>query len=374
MPKNVHIRPYLSINVHTELEALLTLNNTPGLGSVKIRQLLNTFGSAESALHARPDDLKQLPGFGPQIIKHWNPADAAQQDLELADKANAAIIPFTDARYPKHLLSIPDFPPILYVKGSLTDDDLQSVAIIGTRAATHYGLETAFEFGKDLAENGLTVISGLARGVDTQAHEGARKTGRTIAVLGSGLCRIYPRENIKLAEIIADNGAVISEFPMNTPPDRMRFPQRNRIVSGLSSGLLLIEAPLKSGAMITMRLGKKHGKPLYVLPGRADNPNFDGNHSLLKTGQAKLVTHCQDILDDFQIKKCRKAIPSSPELEPNEKELLKIFPKEEIGIDELASRANLPIQKLNVLLMGLILKKQIKEYPGRVYKILRFNY
>ncbi|NGX57161.1 MAG: hypothetical protein K940chlam3_00044 [Chlamydiae bacterium] len=359
-----------------ELNALITLNSMPLLGSVKIQLLLQVFGSAVDALNASPEDLRKLPGFGSKIISQWNPEEATQTaelDQNLAHRFDAQIIPFTDKRYPKRLLNIPDFPILLYVKGDMTPSDHQSIAIIGTRSATHYGLEMAHKFGLELAHQGFTIISGLARGIDTAAHEGARKKGRTIAVLGSGLCNIYPSENKNLASVIAENGAVISEFPMNTPPDRQRFPQRNRIVSGMSSGILLIEAPVKSGAMITMRMGLAQGRNLYALSGRADIPNFEGNHTLIKSQQAKFVSKPEDIKEDFKgwlptIKKNLEIKPAPPKLEREEEELLKIFPQDEIGIDHLASLANLPIQKLNVLIMSLILKKQVKEYPGRIYK------
>jgi len=353
-----------------ELTALATLNNMPLLGSVRILQLLKEFGSAAEALKASPQQLKNISGFGDKIVDRWNIEAAvqlAEEDLELAQRFHVHVIPYTDKRYPKRLKCLADFPTLLYVMGDLRPEDEQSIAIVGTRTATHYGLEMAHRFGAELARNGLTIVSGLARGVDSAAHKGALETGRTHAVLGSGLCHLYPPENRDLAKNIIQNGALISEFPMKTPPDRHRFPRRNRIVSGLSAALLLVEAPIKSGAMLTMKRGLDQGQNLYALPGRVDIPNFQGNHSLIKQKQAQLITCPKDLVEEFvewhpPLKK------TQPQLEPDESDLLKLFPPDEIGIDRLATLSKLPIQKLNVLIMRLILKKQIKEYPGKYYK------
>lgn len=355
------------------MKELIMLNHMPLLGSVKTLQLLQAFGSAGQALKATPEQLRELPGFGPKIIQSWNVAKAgqlAEEDLELVNRYGVSLIPYTDPRYPKRLKALPDFPLLLYVMGELKPEDDQSIAIIGTRAATHYGNEMAQKFGSELARNGFTIVSGLARGVDSAAHRGALDSGRTLAILGSGLNHLYPPENRDLAREIIQNGAVISEFPMNTRPDRQRFPQRNRIVSGLSSGILLIEAPLKSGAMLTMKLGLKQEKKLYALPGRADIPNFQGNHELIKNQQARLVTCPQDIATDFGewLPTTQKILHSRPKLEPDEEELLKSFPPDEVAIDQLVVLTGLPIQKLNVLIMRLVIKKLIKEYPGRLYK------
>ncbi len=358
-----------------ELEALAALCAMPHLGPVKIRLLLKRFGSACQAIQAEPLEIAELPGFNPKIMSGWKTGlhqEAWQRDLELAHKLGVHLIPFNSPEYPKGLLELPDHPVLLYVMGSLTPQDRSSIAIVGTRHPSIYGLEMAEKIGHDLAARQMTVVSGLARGIDTAAHKGALSAGRTLAVIGSGLANVYPQENWELAKAIAKNGALISEFPMATPPDRLNFPQRNRIVSGMTLGTLLIEAPLKSGAMITMDRGKTQGRPLFALPGRADGENFQGNHDLIKRGHAQLVENAQDILthyqDLFALPSKSYVVHNNVFLEKEEEEFLKMLPVEETSIEELEQRTKLPIRKIHVLLMSLIIKRIIKEYPGKVYK------
>ena len=359
-----------------ELEAIVALSSLPHLGAVKIRLLIQCFGSARQALEADTHAIADLPGFGSLIVEMWKTRHKRvdwQRDIELVHRLNTQIIPFTSPDFPKRLLDIPDHPVLLYIKGNLKAADHQGFAIVGTRHASVYGLEMAERFGSDFAVQGVTVVSGLARGIDTAAHRGALKGGRTLAVIGSGLADIYPQENIALSRQIAENGALISEFPMATPPDRQNFPQRNRIVSGMTIGTILIEAPAKSGAMITMEKGLAQGRRLFALPGRADSENFRGNHLLIKQGEASLVENAYDVLDGFNDLFARqsKKMPSvamGPLLEKEEEELLRQLPVEEISLEAIEQKTKLPIRNLNILLMSLILKRVIKEYPGKIYK------
>lgn len=362
-----------------ELEALTILAGTPLLGSIKIRLLIDYFGSAQKALEADATEIEQLRGFGPKLVSSWGAwkqNNRWEEEFKLAAKLGMRIIPYTSLEYPKSLREIDDFPVILYIKGSLLPEDLNSLAIVGTRQASIYGNECAFEIAKDLASAKYTIISGLARGIDTSAHQGALLGGRTIAVIGSGLANIYPRENVALADRISEKGAVISEFSLTTPPDRHNFPQRNRIVSGMSRlGTLLIEAPLKSGAMITMEKAEAHKRPLFALPHRVDHANAKGNHELIKTGRAKLVESALDIRAAFEHNLDlfgRKETQTSPSifLTSEEEALLKLLPVEETNIEKIEHLTKLPIMKLNVLLMSLILKNVIKEFPGKIYKKL----
>lgn len=353
-----------------ETDAFLILLHTPGLGPVKIRGLVDRYGSSTAVL----DELEGLGDLGREI-RHTQNSGQWQKDRDLAQEQGVCLLPYTHTSYPASLRGLPDAPALLYVLGALDASDTQSLAIVGTRTAGIYGREMAEHFGRELAAKGWTVVSGLARGVDTCAHQGALESGRTIAVIGSGLARIYPRENQRLAQQIAEHGAVISEYPMLTPPDRQHFPQRNRIVSGISRGTLLIEAPRKSGAMITMDRAKKQGRKLFALPGRADGESFRGNHQLIKSGAASLVDDPEDICLAFEdlfglLPKQNQASPGarSVVLNPDEERLLGQLPDEEVGIEELASYTQLPISRLNILLMGLVLKKIVKEYPGRIYK------
>ena len=275
------------------------------IGPVRVRQLLNYFGSANAALEAGSASWSVLPGFSNKIIESWTrwyESPAWEQNLDLVERYGVKLVSFMDSEYPKSLLELPDYPIILYVKGELLPCDVKSVAVIGTRNATVYGLETAEKISEELVALGFTVVSGLARGIDTAAHYGALKQGRTLAVIGSGLANIYPRENESLARRISENGALISEFPMKTPPDRQNFPQRNRIVVGIPEGALLIEAPKKSGAMLTMGIALKQGRKLFVIPGRVDNDNYKGNLSLLKEGKAHLVECAEDVVRHFSEK------------------------------------------------------------------------
>jgi len=357
-----------------ENEAFAVLTSIQGLGALKIRQLVERFGSALAALTATPSAISALPGYE-RIGKTWNAWQEAttwQQDLALVAKTGVQLIPFTSPHFPKSLLETPDHPALLYVQGTLKSRDTHSIAIVGTRNASIYGSEMAETIGRDLAANGFTVISGLARGIDTSAHRGALDKGRTIAVIGSGLADIYPPENEHLAKHILKDGALISEFPMCTPPDRQNFPQRNRIVSGMTLATLLIEAPIRSGAMITMEKAFMQKRKLFALPGRADNENFRGNHALIKSGRATLVENSDDIISHFE-ELFPRIQPQTFDnqcfyLDNQEQRLLEIMSFEEIGIDALSSLSNHPIYQTQTILMGLVLKKAIKEFPGKIYK------
>ena len=360
-----------------ELEALIVLNRLPRLGSVKIRTLMQTFGSAEALMKAPLQEMASLFGFSLSMIERIK-TDLDKkiwlQELELAIQTGTTLIPFTSPKYPKRLLEIPDFPIILYVQGDKDVQDQPCLAIVGTRRASIYGLEIAERLGRELSNQGFTIVSGLARGIDTAAHQGALKGGRTIAVLGSGLCHLYPKENGPLSEAIKQQGAVISEFAMDAPPNRHHFPQRNRVVSGMTLGTLVIEAPLKSGAMLTAERAAAQGRPVFALPGRADHDNYRGNHLLIKENKAHLVETSEDILKFFAAPPslfAKMSPAGSPlGLEKEEEELLKKMPIQESSIEELERKCPGPIAKLNGLLMSLVLKKMIKEYPGKIYKKL----
>jgi len=353
-----------------ETEALTILAGIPNVGPQKFRQLLQRFGNAKTALEADSDTLSKIKGFGPQAIeswRRWKKEGRGQKELELIDKWGVQIVPFSDPRYPKRLKELPDAPPLLYVKGELKEE--KRIAVVGTRKATIYGREMAEKISEALAASGWSVVSGLARGIDTAAHKAALRAGRSLAVIGSGIASLYPRENRNLAEEIARQGALISEFPMETPPERQNFPKRNRIVSGISEALLLIEAPIKSGAMITMRLAKKQGRKRFALPGRADCDNYAGNLLLLREGECKLVCSSDEILADLGEKKAEKRRrPQFSGLSSEEKKFMDQLPAEELTIDGIAGLTKLPMTKLHVLLTSLLLKRAIKKYPGNYYR------
>lgn len=359
-----------------ELEALVALTSIPYLGPVKMKVMLETFGSALECLNADPKLIEEMRGFGTKIaagFKTWGHDKSWQDNLTLVKKYGVRIISYKSPEYPKDLLKLNDFPILLYVLGDLNAQDNMSLAVIGTRQASIYGLEAASKISEDLAAQGFTIVSGLARGIDTAAHHAALKKGRTIAVIGSGLADIYPKENLRLVELIAKNGAVISEFPMMTPPERQNFPRRNRIVSGMTKGSILIEAPIKSGAMITMEMALSQNKKLFAIPGRIDNENFQGNHLLIKRRHAELVENAADIWKsfesfEFQAPLKNQDFPVKSLFSMEEEELLAKLPTIEFSMEELTQLINWPAQKLNVLLMSLMLKRAIKEYPGKIYK------
>jgi DNA processing protein len=358
-----------------ELEALLILSQLPLVGSIKVRLLMQHYGSATAVLKAPLEEIASFPGFGTKILQSWKKGleeGEWKQNLILAERLQAHLIPFTSPHYPKRLLEIGDYPLILYVQGELRKEDQRCLAVVGTRQASVYGQEIAHRLSGELTQAGFTIVSGLARGIDTAAHRGALEKGRTLAVLGSGLASLYPTENIALAGAIRQQGALISEFAMATPPDRQNFPQRNRIVSGMTMGTILIEAPQKSGAMLTVERALSQGRPAFALPGRVDQDSFRGNHALIKERKAELIENVEDILKNFEdcslplvFKSTKK--PSFP-LEKEEEELLRQMPIQEVSIEELVAHLQWPVSKLNGLLMGLVLKKIVKEYPGKIYK------
>lgn len=284
--------------------AAITLNLIPTLGSIRICRLLDFFGSPELILHADETMLRQVRGIGPELaaaIRSWKTTVNAEKELELADKAGASVTTIFDDTYPAPLRELPDPPIVLYHHGQwFPSDGERSVAIVGSRQATPYGRLTTRKFASELAECRVTVISGLAKGIDTEAHNAALVTGgRTIAIIGSGLNRLYPVENAPLAARISDGrGAVVSEFPMNMGPSRTTFPMRNRIVSGWSKATLVVEAPARSGALITAHTANEQGRLVYAVPGPVDRTSSDGCHSLIREG-AILATCAQHIIDDF---------------------------------------------------------------------------
>lgn len=355
-----------------ELEALVALTHIPFLGSVKIRLLLQQFGSALHALNVDLAEIAKLPGFGKKILSHWPHWKNTkwQEDLELVHRYSVKLVPFTSSDYPTALREILDFPLLLYILGELREEDSRSIAIVGTRNSSIYGKEAAEKISADLASMGYTIVSGLARGIDTAAHQGALKQGRTLGVIGSGLANLYPKENAALAREMIKKGALISELPMLTPPEKHHFPRRNRIVCGMTQAILLIEAPLKSGAMLTMQNAQDQKKKLFALPGCVDNENFKGNHLLIKNGHATPVENADDIASFFEgctpFRQEKESI--NTHLTPEEQKLIAQLSQEKLSVEHIEQVTHIPLTKLNVLLTGLVLKKAIKEFPGKMYK------
>jgi DNA processing protein len=288
--------------VSDELRDTLRLALVSGVGPRTRRELIERFGSPAAVLGAAPSDLRGVFGVGPKLCRRICAAGDeidAEAEIALCREHGVRILTDSDASYPRMLREIHDPPGVLFVRGDIKPDDALAIGIVGTRHATQYGLQQAERLAGSLARAGLTVVSGLARGVDAAAHRGALAAGgRTLAVLGSGVLNIYPPEHDKLADEVCEHGALISEAPPRAAPMAGVFPQRNRIISGLSLGALIVEAGDRSGALITARLANEQGREVFAVPGRVDNRNARGCHRLIRDG-AKLVETADDVLEEL---------------------------------------------------------------------------
>ena len=356
----------------THLEACVALNMIPQMGPVRLRRLLDAFGSAEQILLARHDQLAAIDGITRPLaenITRWQ--DHADPTAELKKTADlgAHVITAQDDEYPSALREIHDPPIVLYVRGGITDRDRQAIAVVGSRKATHYATESAKKLSFQIAYAGLTIVSGLARGIDTAAHQGALAAkGRTIAVIGSGLGCLYPPENAELAERIAASGAVISEFPIDTAPDRQTFPIRNRIVTGCSFGVLVVEAGANSGALISANMAAEQGRTLYAVPGRIDQPAGLGSNRLIQQG-AKLVITAADVLDDlpliFRVTPELPAAATPAELTANQQKVFDALGSEEASFDSVMMTSGLTAAAVSSNLLALEMRRLVKQLPGK---------
>jgi len=363
-----------------EREAYISLNLMEKIGPVKVRALIEHFGSITSIFTESAKELAQVQGIGPKLSEHivaTRDSIPLAKELKAAANIGAEIITPLDESYPFALKQIHDPPLALYVRGELKPEDKNALAIVGSRRTSNYGIMTADRLAFQLAKAGITVVSGLARGIDAAAHEGALKSGnRTIAVIGSGLDRLYPTENKELAERIVEQGALISEFPLGTEPNRSTFPMRNRIVSGLSLGVLVVEAARNSGAMITVDEAMEQGRQIFAIPSRLDYPGSAGPHYLIKQG-AKLVEDVSDILEEFEYLKSTDQSAAEDSqlsfdaiaLSTDEQRILEVLSTSEISVDELARNTAIPMSQLSGLLIGLEIKRLVRMLPGRYIEL-----
>ena len=356
----------------THLEACVALNMIPQMGPVRLRRLLDAFGSAEQILLARHDQLAAIDGITRPLaenITRWQDRADPTAELKKAADLGAHVITAQDDEYPSALREIHDPPIVLYVRGGITERDRHAVAVVGSRKATHYATECAKKLSFQIAYAGLTIVSGLARGIDTAAHQGALAAkGRTIAVIGSGLGCLYPPENAELAERIAASGAVVSEFPIDTAPDRQTFPIRNRIVTGCSFGVLVVEAGANSGALISANMAAEQGRTLYAVPGRIDQPAGLGSNRLIQQG-AKLVITVADILDDLPLVfRERPELPAAvlpAELTPDQQKVFDALGTEESSLDSVIVTSGLTAAAVSSTLLALEMRRLIKQLPGK---------
>jgi DNA processing protein len=353
-----------------EAEAYIALNMVPKIGPIRVKRLLEAFGSPSAVLSAPLDHLQSVRGMGQDAAKslrEWESLVDLPGELALVREAGAKVLTLASSDYPTLLREIHDPPTVLYILGDILERDRHAIGVIGTRKPSHYATDCAKKLSYQLAYAGVTVVSGLARGIDTAAHQAALAAkGRTIGVLGSGLLEFYPPENRTLADKIATSGAVVTEFSMRVKADRQTFPMRNRIISGCSFGVLVVEAGANSGALISANQAGEQGRSIYAVPGRIDNPNAIGSNRLIQQG-AKLITSAADILDDMGIlfaEKPQLTPARAPELSGSEQAVHAALGDEEIHIDALIERSGLPSHTVSSTLFALELKKLVRQLPG----------
>jgi len=345
---------------------------------VIFNRLIKAFHTPAKVFQATPDMLKRIEGIRSNTIKVITSSAKdsawANRELDQLEKLGLGLLTLNDESYPQILKMIYDPPPILYIKGEIQERDGLSLAIVGSRSASAYGKDTTQRLARSLTERGFTIVSGLARGIDTAAHKGALKAGgRTLAVLGSGVDVIYPWENNRLAEEISEHGAVISEFPLGTQPEAPHFPSRNRIISGLSLGTIIIEASFRSGSLITARLALEQGREVFAVPGNVDSPWSKGTNRLIKEG-AKLVTDTEDIIEEVLPQyeapgKLKNESPPEPEdLTLEGKTILALLEASPVPIDSLIQKTGFPSGQVSSLLLDLELKGLVKQLPGKTFK------
>jgi DNA processing protein len=361
-------------------EAFVALNLIEGVGPVRVRSLVEHFGDAPAVLSASKSQLLQVRSIGDETataIANWEKGiDLAGEMKRLADSGCRVLIQ-SDDEYPASLREIYDPPMVLYIKGALSPKDKNSVALVGSRQTTHYGIETARKLAYQLAYIGVTVVSGGARGIDTAAHQGALAAkGRTVCVLGTGISIVFPPENKELFDRIAENGAVLSQFPFNRNGDKQSFAIRNRIVAGMTLGTVVVEADLNSGALITSNFATEYGRQVFAVPGRIDSPRSRGCHDLIKKG-AKLCEGAEDILSEFEYLFPASNRPPSAsetgvlpalELSENEQRVLDTLRKDDdTSIDEVIRKSGLPSSAVSVALLSLEMKRVVKQLPGKLF-------
>ncbi len=349
----------------TDLEAWIKLSLAKGVGEETLKVLVRKFDSPRDVIQA---DRKRLKAVTSSEIA-TNIRECVNVDVKkhisLMDSLGVKLIPFTSDDYPERLKCLPYTPPLLYVRGDLKDDN-PSIAIIGSRRASHYGKMVAEKFARELARVGLTIVSGLARGIDTHAHKGALKeNGRTIAVLGCGIDRVYPSENVYLIDKIITNGACISEFPIGTHPFAGNFPLRNRIISGLSDAILVVEATQRSGTFTTVEWALEQGKEIFAIPGNITEETSKGTNKLIMDG-ARPVTSVQDIIDALKLDRIitKRELPPLTE---DEKEVYEKLGNAATHIDQLSEFLSIPVSRLSGILLSLELKSVVKQLPGRYF-------
>lgn len=351
------------------LAAWLRLTLIPGIGGETQRKLLAAFGLPEAVFSAGHAALHAVIGNKVDLLLDFDTAQAVDRSIAWADETGHTILTLADTGYPQSLLEIADPPNVIYVRGNPALLQKRGLAVVGSRNATPQGLQTAENFAKALAGKGLSIISGLALGIDAAAHRGALAArGATVAVIGTGADRLYPARNRELALQIAEHGAIVSEFPLGTPVLAANFPRRNRIISGLSRGVLVVEAATESGSLITARLAGEQGREVFAIPGSIHSPVARGCHRLIKQG-AKLVETANDVLEELG-EILQEAVPEQPPGDADESAILAALGHDPCTLDELAERTGAGADQLLGELLALELAGKLSSLPGNRYQRL----
>lgn len=360
-------------NIMDSAKYFLWLNSLQDIGPVLAKRLIEQFRTPQAIFNANDKQLMKVEGIGEYhakvILENRNLS--FDKEIEKLEKQNVYILPINHPDYPFYLKNIYAPPTILYVKGEMVSKD-KAIAIVGSRNASSYGMRAAYDFARELARKGITVVSGMARGIDTAAHKGALDGGgRTIAVLGCGLDYIYPPENKELMGKIINNGAVISEYPLGTIPDSKNFPNRNRIISGLSLGTVIVEANIKSGSLITADFAAEQGREVFAVPGQIYSKTSQGTNDLIKQG-AKAITKVEDILEEFKIDISKDKANQDKEIENNnlnneEKVIWESISNEPMHLENIMKLSGFSIGKLNTVITLLELKGLIRQLPGKQF-------
>ncbi len=350
-------------------------NMVKGIGAVRFKALLDAFSSAQAAWEASPEALLEA-GLSQKIVESFQRLRRDVSLEQIAERINTLgvqVLTWDDEAYPRHLKEIDQPPPVLYVRGSLIPEDDWAVAIVGTRKVTPYGRQVAEQVATTLAHSGVTIISGLARGVDSNAHQAALTAGgRTLAVLGCGVDLVYPPENRKLAAQIMERGALISDYAIGTQPDGQNFPPRNRIISGLAVAVIIVEAGDTSGALITATFAAEQGRDVFAVPGNINAPQSRGTNRLIRDGAQPLLSP-QDVLEALNLtlvtehQAVRVALPT----DPVEARLYKLLSQQPKHVDDIRAEANMPIEAVSATLAMMELKGMVRQVGGMNYVAVR---
>jgi DNA processing protein len=346
-------------------------NLVKGIGAARLRGLLQRFGDVQTAWDASAQDLRAA-GLGPKLVETFQQVRSSvslEQVWERIQRQNIQVLTWDDEAYPPRLKEIDQPPPVLYVRGSLLPEDQWAVGIVGTRGITSYGRQMTQELAAALARRGVTVVSGLARGVDAEAHRAALSVGgRTLAVLGCGVDHIYPPEHRQLAEQMIANGGVISDYAPGTPPDGVNFPPRNRIISGLSLAVIVVEAGERSGALITAEFAAEQGREVFAVPGNITAPKSIGCNRLIRQG-ARPLLHVNDVLEALDLTSVKEQHLARTVLPKDEVEarVFSILSKEPQHVDEIRLQVNMPIEKVSATLALMELKGMVRQVGGMQY-------